>query len=89
MRLGRLLLLVAIVAIVGIGAIYLIQNMNQGTPEADVEATQAAQQTITVVVLKQPVARGQVITGEMVEIRNLPINQVTEDSQFNTVVPFS
>ena len=85
MRLGRLLLLVAIVAIVGIGAIYLIQNMNQGTPEADVEATQAAQQTITVVVLKQPVARGQVITGEMVEIRNLPINQVTEDSQFNTV----
>lgn len=85
MRLGRLLLLVAIVAVVGIGAIYLIQNMDQGVPEADLQATQAALQTVTVVVLKQPVARGQTITDGMVEIRNLPIETVNADSTYSEI----
>ena len=82
MRLGRLLLLVAIVGIVGIGAVYLLTQQGAGEP-VDVAATQQAQQTVPVVVLKQPVARGQVITTEMLDLRNLPIEAVEADSTFS------
>ncbi len=83
MRLGRLLLLVAIVAIVGIGAIYLLSRPT--AEPVNVAETEAMLQTVPVVVLKQPVARGNAITEGMVEIRNLPVDQVTEDSHFNAV----
>jgi len=84
MRLGRLLLLVAIVAIVGIGAVYLLSQQGGGEP-VNVAETEQAMQTVPVVVLKQPVARGQVITGEMVGIQNLPIENVEEGSTFSAV----
>jgi len=83
MRLGRLLLLVAIVAIVGIGAIYLLTQ--QGVEPVDMAATEAALQTVPVVVLRQPVARGEVITDGVVSIRSLPIDQVDADSNFSAI----
>jgi pilus assembly protein CpaB len=83
MRLGRILLLVAIVGIVGIGAVYLLTR--GGAEPVDVAATEVALQTVPVVVLKQPVARGHVISGDMLEVRNLPIDQVNADSHFSAV----
>ncbi|MCB2178921.1 flagella basal body P-ring formation protein FlgA [bacterium] len=86
MRLGRLLLLVALVAVVGIGAIFIIsQQGGGGLSDVDVAATEAALQTIPVVTLKQPVSRGEVISEAKLEIKNLPITQVAEGSSYNAI----
>ncbi len=85
MRLGRLLLLVALVAVVGIGAIFVLNQRGGQLSDTDVVATEQALQTIPVVALKQPVSRGEVISDAKLEIRNLPITQVSEGSSFNAI----
>ncbi|MEJ2758900.1 MAG: SAF domain-containing protein, partial [Anaerolineales bacterium] len=51
----------------------------------DVVATEQALQTIPVVTLKQPVTRGEVISEAKLEIKNLPITEVSEGSSFNAI----
>lgn len=88
MRLGRLLLLVAIVLVVGIGAIFLVSSMNQEepiTPE-QAQATTEAQTTVPVVYLVQPVGRGQQISLEQLSVQQVPLSEVknVRDLYFET-----
>ncbi len=86
MRLGRLLLLVALVLVVGLAAVYFLSQNGSSTQltQEQIAATEAAKQTVPVVYLAQPVVRGEVITGEKLAVSNLPKNDVP-DVMFNTV----
>ena len=82
MRLGRILLLVALVAILGLAAIFFLTNRGgggtQGLTDEQVLATEQAQETIPVVFLQQPVNRGETIALEKLGIKNLPKIEVPE-----------
>jgi Flp pilus assembly protein CpaB len=81
MRLGRLILLIALLLALGLAAAFYFLNPG-GPSEADVQATEAAINNVPVVVLKQDVSRGTVFTQEMIEIRNLPREVVTDGADF-------
>ncbi|MGD2026612.1 MAG: Flp pilus assembly protein CpaB [Anaerolineales bacterium] len=87
MRLGRLLLLVALVVVLGIAAFFLLNPQGGGGQLSDQEILQTEQaiQTIPVVSLRQPVSRGEIITEAKLEIRNLPVDQVVEGSNINAI----
>lgn len=77
MRLGRILLLLALVLVVGLGGAYLIFSQRGdggggGLSDAEIQATQAALETIPVVYLVQPVARGETIPAEKLAYTDLP-----------------
>jgi pilus assembly protein CpaB len=80
MRLGRLLLLVALVIVVGGGALYFLtqQGGSGGLTDAQIAQTQAALETVPVVFLQQPVARGEAIPIEKLGIKTLPKIQVPD-----------
>ncbi|HKJ26761.1 MAG TPA: SAF domain-containing protein [Anaerolineales bacterium] len=80
MRLGRLLLLVAVVLVVGVGAIYFVSTQNRAeplTPE-QAQATTEAQTTVPVVYLIQPVGRGQQINMEQLSVQQVPLSEVKD-----------
>ncbi len=85
MRLGRIILLVALVLALGLVVVFMMTRGNQpaGT-EVDVAATEQALRSVPVVVLKFDVRRGEVITEAQLEIRNLPTEMVTEGSNFSS-----
>ena len=78
MRLGRLLLLVAVVLVVGLGAIYFVSTMNQPDPITPQQAqlTVEADTTVPVVYLVQPVSRGQQVTLEQLSVQQVPLSEV-------------
>lgn len=80
MRLGRLLLLLAIVLVVGVGAIYLVTSRNQPEPVTPEQAqlTVEAQTTVPVVYMVQPVGRGQQINLEQLSVQEVPLNEVKD-----------
>ena len=84
MRLGRIILLVALVLALGLVAVFFLMNQGGGGADVDVAATEAALRSVPVVVLKQDVRRGEVFTEEMLEIRNLPNELVTVGSTFSS-----
>ncbi len=84
MRLGRIILLVALVLALGLVAVFFLMNQGPGGGGADVAATEEALSNVPVVVLRQDVRRGEVFTEEMLEIRNLPNELVTVGSTFSS-----
>lgn len=83
MRLGRILLLLALVLVVGLGGAFLYFNQRGnggggGLSDADLQATQAAMETIPVVYLVQPVARGETIPQEKLAYTDLPKSNVPQ-----------
>jgi len=84
MRLGRIILLVALVLALGLVAVYFLMNQGLGGGGEDVAATEEALRSVPVVVLRQDVRRGEVFTEEMLEIRNLPNELVTVGSTFSS-----
>jgi len=85
MRLGRIILLVALVLALGLAAVFMMTRGNQAdTPDIDVAATEQALLRVPVVVLKYDVRRGEVFTEAQLEIRNLPTELVTDGSSFSS-----
>jgi pilus assembly protein CpaB len=83
MRLGRILLLLALVLVVGLGGAYFFFSQRGdggggGLSEADIQATQAALETIPVVYLVQPVSRGETIPAEKLAYTDLPKSNVPQ-----------
>jgi pilus assembly protein CpaB len=83
MRLGRILLLLALVLVVGLGGAFLYFN-NRGDgnggemSDLDIQATQAALDTIPVVYIVQPVSRGETIPAEKLAYTDLPKSNVPQ-----------
>ena len=75
MRLGRIILLLALVLVVGLGAFWLFGMQGGGGQE---EAQQPVVETIPVVYLVQPVARGETIPAEKLAITDLPKGNVPQ-----------
>lgn len=85
MRLGRIILLVALVLALGLVLVFMMTRGNQtDTPDVDVAATEQALLTVPVVVLKYDVRRGEVFNETQLEIRNMPIDMITEGSTFSS-----
>lgn len=78
MRLGRLLIVIAIVVILGIVAIYALTNLNAAAPEGP------AITTTDIVMVVQPVTRGQVLTADVLGYITVPTEN-TIASQFTDV----
>lgn len=86
MRLGRILIIVAVLLIVLLLLVFSLSSRGGGgLTEADIAATQAASEIVTVVILQQPVARGEVIPIEKLGIVELPRNAVS-DAMISDVV---
>lgn len=66
MRLGRLLIIIAIVVILGVVAAYALTNLNAAPPASP------APTTTDIVMVVQPIARGQVITADMLAYLAVP-----------------
>jgi Flp pilus assembly protein CpaB len=78
MRLGRLLIVVAILVILGVVAIYALMNLNAAPP---------AEQAITttdIVMVVQPVTRGQVLTADVLGTVAVPTEN-TISNQFTDI----
>lgn len=69
MRLGRLLIVLAIVIILGVVALYALLNLGNRSPQEQVPAT------TDVVMVVQPISRGQVITEEMLGYLAYPTSE--------------
>lgn len=85
MRLGRIILLVALILAVALAAVWFLflrGGATGGTSQVDMEATQAALQNVTVVVLSQPVNKGEVLDETKLALRQLPKESVVEGSTF-------
>jgi pilus assembly protein CpaB len=81
MRLGRLLIILAIVIILGVVAFYALLNLNAAPSEQNQTAA-----TTDVVMVVQPISRGQLITEDMLGLLAYPTsatiaNFFTETSQ--------
>ena len=76
MRLGRILLLVALVMVVGLGGFYLFSQ--QRSDAADAENQPVVVETIPVVFLVQPVSRGETIPPEKLALTDLPKSNVPQ-----------
>ncbi len=70
MRLGRLLIVLAIVVILGVVALYALLNLNAG-PSAESQVPP----TTDVVMVVQPIERGQVITADMLGYLAYPTSE--------------
>lgn len=68
MRLGRLLIILAIVLILGLVALYAVLTLNAGAGQ---EAA-GGPQTTDIVIVTQPIARGSLITEESLGFQPLP-----------------
>lgn len=85
MRLGRIILLIALILALGLVLVFVMTRGNQvGGSGVDMAATEQALQTVPVVVIKTDVRRGEVISEAKLEIRNLPTELVTADSTFSS-----
>lgn len=84
MRLGRIILLVALVLALGLAVVFMMTRNQNATPDLDLAATEQALQSVPVVVLRTDVRRGEVFNETQLEIRNLPISMVTEGSTFSS-----
>jgi Flp pilus assembly protein CpaB len=73
MRLGRLLIIVAILVILGLVAIYALLNL--GTPQTPPDGAGA---TAEIVIVMQPIPRGGVITAESLGTIPYPLEQINE-----------
>jgi pilus assembly protein CpaB len=78
MRLGRLLIVIAIVIILGVVAVYAWMNLNAAGPN------EPAINTTEIVMVVQPVTRGQILTAEMVDYVTVPTEN-TIANQFRNV----
>lgn len=74
MRLGRLLIIVAILVILGLVAIYALLNL--GNPPTPEEGGSGA--TAEIVIVMQPIPRGGVITAESLGTIPYPVEQINE-----------
>lgn len=79
MKIGRLLILVALILLIAMLAIFwkLRQSAKPGTPGASASSP-AAQQTIPVVVAAQAIHRGTKITADMLTTVDLPADKVLQ-----------
>ena len=75
MRLGRIILLIALVLVVGLGAFLMFGMPGDDAQTAD-EQMRPVVDTIPVVWLQQPVSRGETIPREKLAITDLPEAQV-------------
>ena len=73
MRLGRLLIIVAIVIILGVVAVYALSNLGKPSPQTQVPAT------TDIVMVAQPISRGQVITADMLSTLAYPTSETIEN----------
>jgi Flp pilus assembly protein CpaB len=78
MRLGRLLIVLSIVLILALVALYAVFQMN-AEPPGD-----GASQTTDVVFVTQPIARGSLITSELVGTQPFPTDLVAPSMVLNT-----
>jgi Flp pilus assembly protein CpaB len=76
MRLGRLLIIVAILVILGLVAIYALLNLGT-TPPAGGEGTGSGG-TAEIVIVMQPIPRGGVVTAESLGTIPYPVDQINE-----------
>jgi Flp pilus assembly protein CpaB len=76
MRLGRLLIIVAILVILGLVAIYALLNL--GNPPASPDDGGGATATSQIVIVMQPIPRGGVITAESLGTIAYPVEQINE-----------
>jgi Flp pilus assembly protein CpaB len=76
MRLGRLLIIVAILVILGLVAIYALLNL--GNPPASPTDGDGSGATAEIVIVMQPIPRGGVITAESLGTIPYPVNQINE-----------
>lgn len=67
MRLGRLLIILSIVLILGLAALYLLTNQNKGGTTAN-----NGPETTDIVIVTQPIARGGLITEESLALQPIP-----------------
>ena len=67
MRLGKLLIVFAIVLILGLVALYAVLNLNAGE-----QAAESGPQTTDIVVVTQPIPRGSLITDEALGMQAIP-----------------
>ena len=67
MRLGRLLIVLAIVLILGLVALYAVLNLNAGG-----QVAQEGPQTTEIVIVTQPIPRGGLITEEALGLQPIP-----------------
>jgi len=67
MRLGKLLIVFAIVLILGLVALYAVLNLNAGE-----QAAESGPQTTEIVVVTQPIPRGSLITDEALGMQAIP-----------------
>ena len=68
MRLGRLLIILAIVLILGLVALYAVLTLNAGNGQE----AEGPPQTTDIVIVTQPIARGSLITEESLGFQPLP-----------------
>lgn len=73
MRLGRLLIVLAVVVMLGLVAVYLLLNLGGGTPPE--ESTTG---TIDVVMVVQPIPRGGIISADQLDYLAYPTGQTIE-----------
>lgn len=78
MRLGRLLIVLAIVIILGVVAVYALLNLNAAPQESQAPAT------TDIVMVVQPVARGQAITPDMLGYLSVPTESTIASMFTNT-----
>ncbi|HEY4718303.1 MAG TPA: SAF domain-containing protein [Anaerolineales bacterium] len=67
MRLGKLLIVFAVVLILGLVALYAVLNLNAGE-----QAAESGPQTTDIVVVTQPIPRGSLITDEALGMQAIP-----------------
>ena len=73
MRLGRILIIVAILLILGLAAVYAVLQLSGDGAEPSAEIS-----TTDIVILVQPVDRGGVITAEMLDYLAFPTGETIE-----------
>jgi len=73
MRLGRLLIILAVVLIVGLGLALLVVELTGGDG-----ADETSQQTVDIVYVQQPIARGAIITEDALDFLAIPRSEAVE-----------
>jgi pilus assembly protein CpaB len=78
MRLGRIILLMALVLVVGLGAFWLFFMQGDDGQPTQQDQVQPVVETIPVVYLVQPVSRGEIIPAEKLALTDLPKSNVPQ-----------
>ncbi|MCH7663437.1 MAG: hypothetical protein IH859_06170 [Chloroflexi bacterium] len=82
MRLGRLFIVIALVLIIGVAGLFFVLQQSDSGAEDGV-ADQPEVTLVAVVIVSQPILRGETITAEKLTIAEIPLAVVIQDVYIN------